>query len=97
MTRKDLGENIKTPTMRLSVDSPAKYQISVVGVLDESFSDRLWGLSICNTEPKQNTGKPVAVLTGQLTDQAALFGVLNALYNMRMPLLSVEWLDDENH
>jgi hypothetical protein len=87
---------MKTQTTRLCIDSPAKYQISVVGILDESLSDRLWGLSICNTEPEKNAGKPVAILTGQLTDQAALFGVLNALYNMRMPLLSVEWLNDEN-
>jgi len=87
---------MKTTISKLSVDSPANYKISVVGVLDENFSDRLWGLSICNTEPKQIAGKPVAILTGELADQAALFGVLNALYNMRMPLLSVEWQEDEN-
>ena len=37
-------------------------------------------------------GKSVITLTGRLADQAALFGALNALYNMRMPLLSVEYL-----
>ena len=58
-----------------------------MGILEESFSDHLCGLTICNAEPDQSAGKPVATLTGQLTDQAALFGVLNTPYNMRMPLL----------
>jgi hypothetical protein len=81
---------MKPPPSNISVASPANYKISVVGVLDESFTDRLGGLTISNTAPDQNTGKPVATLIGQLADQAALFGVLNALYNMRLPLLAVE-------
>jgi hypothetical protein len=80
----------------LSVVSPAKYRISVVGVLEESFSDRLCGLTIRNTQPDQSASKPVAILTGQLADQAALFGVLNTLYNMRMPLLAVEYLNEKD-
>jgi len=35
-------------------------------------------------------GAPFAELTGQLTDEAALMGVLEHLYNLRMPLLAVE-------
>ena len=86
---------MKIPISNLSVVSPAKYKISVVGILEESFSDRLCGLTIRNTQPDQNAGsKPVTTLTGQLADQAALFGVLNALYNMRMPLLAVEYLSE---
>ena len=60
-----------------------------MGILKESFSDRLCGLTIRNTEPDQSASKPVVTLTGQLADQAALFGVLNALYYMRMPLPAV--------
>jgi len=85
---------MEIPVSNLSVVSPAKYRISVVGILDESFSERLCGLSIGNTDPDQKAGKPVVTLTGQLTDQAALFGVLNTLYNMRMPLLAVECLSE---
>jgi hypothetical protein len=77
----------------LSVISPAKYKISVVGVLDESYSDRLGCLTIHNSAPDQNTSNPVVTLTGRLADQAALFGVLNALYNMRMPLIAVECMN----
>jgi len=83
---------MEIPVSNLSVVSPAKYRISVVGILEESFADRLCGLSIQNTEPDQDAGKPVVTLTGRLTDQAALMGVLNTLYNMRMPLIAVECL-----
>jgi hypothetical protein len=85
---------MKTPISNLSVVSPAKYKISVVGILEESFSDRLCGLTIRNTAPDQNADKPVTTLTGQLADHSALCGVLNALYNMRMPLLAVEYLSE---
>jgi len=35
---------------------------------------------------------PVTVLTGEFQDQAALFGVLNTLYDLGLPLLSVDCL-----
>ena len=37
---------------------------------------------------------PVTTLVGRLVDQAALFGVLNALYDYHYPLLSVEYLGE---
>ena len=37
----------------------------------------------------------VTVLTGQVMDQAELFGTLNRLYNLGFPLLSVECLEIE--
>jgi len=38
----------------------------------------------------------VSILEGQLLDQAALFGVLVSLYNLRLPLISVECTETEN-
>jgi len=38
----------------------------------------------------------VTILIGQLQDQAELSGVLNTLYELHLPLLSVELLTDEN-
>jgi hypothetical protein len=38
-------------------------------------------------------GSPFSVLTGQLIDQAALFGVLEQLYGLGFPLVSVECLE----
>jgi hypothetical protein len=81
---------MKKSSKDLNAISPAAYKISVVGVLAESYSDRLGGLSIHTTPSDQESGIPVTSLTGRLADQAALFGVLNALYNMHMPLLAVE-------
>ena len=38
-------------------------------------------------------GSLLSVLTGGLVDQAALFGVLNGLYGLGLPLISVECLE----
>jgi len=50
--------------------------------------DRLGGIAIEATA--QPEGAPETSLVGWLPDQAALFGVLNALYNRHLPLRSVE-------
>lgn len=42
---------------------------------------------------KRSNLPPVTTLNGQLTDQAELLGVLNALYNLRITLMVVERLD----
>ena len=80
---------------KLSVITPAEYRISVVGYLDKNMSSRLGGLSIENTEKEQGSKKSVVTLKGRLADQAALLGVLNALYSMCLPLLSVECINFE--
>jgi hypothetical protein len=75
----------------LKIDKPATYCIRVAGYLDESWSDRLGGLKINASSQERKTA--VTTLSGLLIDQAALFGVLKALYDMRLPLLSVECLE----
>ena len=75
----------------LTVDKSATYCIRVVGYLDENWSTRLGGLKINSV--KQNEKRAITTLSGPLIDQAALFGVLKALYDMRLPLLSVECLE----
>ena len=78
--------------MELNFDRPATYQIHVKGYLPESWSDRLGGMSV--TDDRE--GKPPAtILCGRLQDQAALLGLLNALYGLHLPLLSVEYLVSE--
>ena len=78
----------------LNALSPAHYRISVIGYLDENMSDRLGGLTIQNSDIDNTAGKHMVTLTGKVSDQAALLGVLNALYSMRMPLIEVECLGD---
>lgn len=77
---------------RPKIDQSARYCIRVVGELDPSWSERLGGLQISTFG--QDKESPVTTLTGALIDQAALFGVLKSLYDLRMPLLSVECLGD---
>ena len=78
----------------LKLETPSTYRIRVQGLLDASWSDRLAGMSISRTETRQDA--PVTILVGHLTDQAMLSGVLNALYNLHLPLLSVENLDEKS-
>jgi hypothetical protein len=74
-------------------DRPGKYRIRVQGFLHESWSERLGGLRI-TTSSLMDQG-PVTVLVGQVRDQAELTGVLNALYQRHLTLLSVEHLNSE--
>jgi hypothetical protein len=77
--------------MGIKVNTPVTYCIRVQGFLPSSMSDRLGGMTIVNEG--QDAPPVVTILSGQLVDQAALFGVLMALYDMRLPLISVECLE----
>ncbi len=72
-------------------DRPCRYRIRVQGQLSASWSSRLGDLVIIVRQPASRP--PVTTLTGEVRDQAALLGVLNALYDMGCPLLKVERLD----
>ena len=78
--------------MELTLDTPATYRIRVKGHLDISWSDCLSGLTISRSG--QGDEPVVTTLYGQVLDQAALAGVLNALYGLHLPLLSVEYLGE---
>jgi len=80
---------------KIKVDTKAKYSIRVAGYLEESWSDRMGGLTFLYQGTEKHSKTPVTTLIGPLVDQAALFGVLNTLYDMRLPLLSVECLSIE--
>lgn len=74
----------------------AFYRIRVRGELDPNMSDRFEGLQIENTYRKD--GRAETVLEGRLDDQSALSGVLNALYDLHLPVVSADCLGaaDEN-
>jgi len=40
-----------------------------------------------------NEGNTVTVMEGRVSDQAELAGILNTLYELHLPLLSVQYLD----
>jgi len=68
------------------------YRIEVAGDVHESFTGRLGGIRIVARRGKDQA--TVTTLTGRLTDQAELVGVLNSLYEMHFPILKVKRLSD---
>ena len=79
-------------TTRYSFDRPGKYRIRVQGALDESWSERLAGMRI--SSESRGDQAVVTTLIGSVLDQAALSGVLETLYDLRLTLLSVEMLEN---
>ena len=78
--------------MRYLYDLPCIYTIHVEGRLDNSWADRLGGLTITSIQEDDEGNQPVTVLKGCLPDQAGLLGILNTLYNLRFPILFVRYL-----
>ncbi len=70
---------------------PATYRICILGTLDENWSDYCGGMFIKHDVMLQQY--PVTILTGRLVDQAALIGVINSLYDLGCPLVSVECVE----
>ena len=79
-----------TSNRRLLFDLPGYYRIRVGGLLSASLGDRLGAMAI--SVKHATSQQPVTMLTGEVTDQAALMGVLSTLYDMGFPLLKVERL-----
>jgi len=77
----------------LALDTPATYRIRVAGGLDESWQVRLAGMALTAT----GSGSRVeTTLVGRVPDQAALAGVLSQLYDLGLPILSVQCLEWES-
>ena len=75
---------------RLTVNSSATYVLRIQGYLDESWSDFMGGATI-RVHNKPNEPQ-ITEVTGDFRDQAALAGALGLLYDLGLPLLSVECL-----
>ena len=80
---------------RVVGDRPASYAIRAQGVLQSDWSPVLRGMVVTITSKEELY--PVVALTGRLTGQAELLDVLDTLYALGLPLLSVERMaaDDE--
>ncbi len=75
-------------------DRPGNYRIRVLGILDESFSERLCGMRIRQCSLKDNL-EPVTELVGRVRDQAELAGLLNSIYELHLTLQSVEYINGD--
>ena len=83
-------QHLKPPEERSLFHRPGIYCIRVQGVVSDNWRDYLQGMAI--EIDRRGDSQAVTILTGELMDQAALLGVLNVLYNWRLPVLSVEYL-----
>lgn len=72
----------------ISFDGPATYRIIVKGRIDQLYFEDLGGMDI-HIEG-QESEPAVAILSGQVRDQAELMGIMNSLYELHMTVLSVE-------
>lgn len=72
---------------QITLHEPAICVVRVRGALSSDWSDRLGGMHISVVRAGRHT---ITELAGQLADQAALQGVLATLYELGLPLLSVD-------
>lgn len=77
---------------KLTLDQPIIYQIRVAGCLEANWSDWTEGLTV--TAEQTAGGLPVTTLTGTF-DQAALLGLLRRLYYLGLPLISVNYIQQD--
>jgi hypothetical protein len=77
----------------VSLLEPAVYRIRIQGILDKNWSDYCRGMTI--EHEGDATRSAMTILKGRVADQSALIGVLNALFDIGYPILSVEYLEAE--
>jgi hypothetical protein len=70
-------------------DRPGIYQVRVRGILDKKWSSWFDGFTIT---PKKD-GE--CLLTGLVSDQAALYGLISKIGSIGLPLLSVQRVEGE--
>lgn len=69
----------------------AHYSIEVEGSLSESWADCLAGMQ--TRRHTRLNGSIFTTLSGRVMDQSELLGVLNSLYELHLPLLSLNVLN----
>ena len=67
-------------------DQAAKYQITLQGRLDESWSEWLDGMMLVFEDG-------ITTLTGTVADQAALRGILSKIWDLNLTLISVSRIE----
>ncbi len=66
---------------------PTRYIIHVRNHLDSQWEHWFEGMAITHMD------KEVTILTGEVTDQSALFGILEKIHSLNLTLLSLRRVD----
>jgi len=73
----------QTPHPKTDASQPPVYEIRIEGHLDQQWTDWFEGMTITLEESGET------LITGPVTDQSALFGLLKKVRDLGAPLLSV--------
>jgi len=65
------------------------YRITIHGNIDPKWSCSFKGMTVFSQD-----GSPVTTLTGRITDQAELRGILNKLWDLNLIVISIYQLQD---
>ncbi len=74
---------------------PANYCIKVSGTIDQEWFSYHDNMVVEEGDAGEGGKRPFTTLTGQVVDQAALMSILNHLYDLQLPIISVEYLATE--
>ena len=74
-------------THRLTLHEPARYQVQVIGHLDDKRA--MWFESQSLVREHGADGTPITTLTVEVLDQAMLHGLLAQIRDLGLPLLAV--------
>jgi hypothetical protein len=72
---------------------PGNYRIEIQGHLHQDWFDRLGAMRVLEPPPDADSGS--TILRGRVADQAELSGILNTLYDLHLPLVSIQYLGDD--
>ena len=78
----------------ITVDQPGIYRIKLQGHLSSGAVQRFDEM-VASVDTNA-TGSPVTTLTGQITDQAALHGIIASIRDLGLPLILVELVSPVN-
>jgi hypothetical protein len=76
---------------RLTMAGQAAYRIRVQGAIARSWCESFTGMQV--TFRNVSSADALTILTGEVLDQADLMGLLNRLYDLGLPLVSVQRVD----
>ena len=80
----------KTPHPKIDASQPPVYEIRIEGHLDQQWTDWFEGMTITLEESGET------LITGPVTDQSALFGLLKKVRDLGAPLLSVKSIQSQS-
>jgi hypothetical protein len=74
---------------RLTMSCGAEYRVCVQGVVDRGWVDDFSRMVVSYRD--RGTAHAISILIGWVQDQAELLGLVNNLYGLGLPLISVRW------